>query len=152
MIHRAIVINPFEKTVRIVHSDFSDLRVIYATIQSRDMGHLSLVASGENSPAVSSYHDDMGAYRKGQQWFMLGNFPSPLCGVHVLCGINREGDTVDVPFLSSGTIESVLKWITPEEAHAQFKGMTITGAEGTTYFPFTGFETMTPAEYKDVTH
>lgn len=102
---RAILIDPFAKSVTVKHHRDWNPGEVYRTIGSPDIGSTML------TPAMKMVTDEFAPYRVGQQWFSLGNMPLPIAGRTLLLGVTPEGETRDVPFVSSATVSGAVTWV-----------------------------------------
>ena len=113
MKQRAIVIDPFTKTVETKYKDFENAQEVYNTVGSYEVGTLQF------TPTLLGLHDGNGAYRIEQQWFLFGAVALPIPGRVILLGVGKEGFK-DAPFMQPATVERAITWIEPLLAMTYF--------------------------------
>ena len=133
---RAIIIDPHKREVREVTDDFEGGMVLKEYIAQGERGDkLAGLTSGPHfSPTIHSYADDEGCFRAGQAWFRLKGYPHALAGYLVILAGDGEGGEASVPHsLTAEHVESLVTWVTPEDAKSDFPPTTFStiGADGT---------------------
>ena len=104
---RAILIDPFAKKVSEVQVE-KGLQPIYDQIKA----HCFDVVGLPRDDAM--YVDDEGLFRKGQEFFAIGQYRSPLGGRALILGTNDEGESVDAK-CSLDWVRGRVRWLEPAE-------------------------------------
>ena len=86
---RAYLIDPFDRTVKPVDYQ-GDIKEIYSLIQA-DCFDCCRFSTG-NLDGV--YVDDEGLLKPDQEFFMIGNYPSPLAGRGLVIGCDEVGESI----------------------------------------------------------
>lgn len=96
---KAILIDPFSQTIRPVEiSEKNFLRDAYSFINCD-----CITSAGELQNGDTAYVDDNGLLIGPTHFFRWAGYPEPLAGRGILCGSNREGESVDV----KSTVEEI---------------------------------------------
>jgi hypothetical protein len=102
---KAYLIDPFTKTISMVEYS-GDYNEIYKLIECD-----TFTCADFNSFGDTVFVDDEGLINgKDQEFFLIGDYPSPLAGKALVLGTNQEGESVE----PSMTIEQVavrVDWI-----------------------------------------
>lgn len=106
---KSILIDPFAKTVTEVEHD-GTLDAIYAAIGADCVCTVRLDEEGD-----AVFLDDDGLFKRGQEFFAIGNYPHPLAGKGLVLGCDAEGESV-APTCTLAQVAGAVHWLTPQEA------------------------------------
>lgn len=90
---RAILIDPFEKTVTEVQHDADDYRGIYKLISHETMP-VDCFTVVRLDDVDSVFIDDEGLLKDPTHFFLWRGYPQPLAGKGLILGCDEEGETI----------------------------------------------------------
>lgn len=99
---RAIIINPYARTIREIDHDGS-LGAMYATIRC------STVCMVRISPSDCLWLDDNGMLTEGKPVWYFGDYPNPLAGIGLILGVTMSGRNRDTR-IPVAQLMAIVKW------------------------------------------
>jgi hypothetical protein len=106
---RAILIDPFAKTVTEAEYE-GDYHQVYSLIHADTFTVVQLDDEGD-----ALFLDDEGLLKEGQEFFAIGNYPSPLAGRGLILGTDDEGESVATR-ISLDVVRAAVHWLSAEGA------------------------------------
>jgi hypothetical protein len=130
---RAILVNPFDRTITEVDDDFNNYKVIqsYLANGKADGDKRCFMGSGPRLGVVAgkpihTYVDDEGLFRPDQSFFTLAGYPSPLAGYMLVLASTYDGNEDDLPKQATAEqLKNSINWISRGHASAIVQPITI---------------------------
>lgn len=104
---RGILIDPFAKTITETTVE-KGLQPIYDAIKADCFDVVGLPRED------ALYVDDEGLFKRGQDFFAIGGYRSPIAGRALILGTNDEGESVDAK-CSLDWVRGRVRWLQPAE-------------------------------------
>lgn len=91
---KAILIDPFEKTVTEIEHDADNYRAIYSKLSHETMPVSCFTVVRINDQDDTIFIDDEGLLKPCSHFFVYEGYPQPLAGKGLILGTNEEGDSI----------------------------------------------------------
>lgn len=127
---RALLVNPFNRTITEVNADFNNYKVIQSYLANgiADSDKFVCMTMGPRlNNEVHTYLDDEGYYRPNQAWFRLKNYDAPLAGYMLVLSSTEDGDERDLEsYVTADNLATQITYTDEQDAAATIPPITIT--------------------------